>query len=145
MDGSTLIEVLIAMMLLGIVGMATLSMMGTTLRSSFINRGLAKSFSDLSSAAAYISDPATSAPSCSLGETAVKAHYQSVINTGSGRSGRVNLAIVRSVKFWNGSDFGSSCAPGYRLQQISIEVASATGTPVRLAITKRPAAGVVAL
>ena len=142
--GVTLIEILIAILVLGMVGIGVVGLLRSVVNASRVNRASAQDQSWLASASAFISDVSVDPPSCDSGPTAAKANYQSVVDAGFTRSGVPGQVQVTSVAFWNGTAFVATCTPGVRLQQIVLTVNSETGTTRQLTMTKRPPAGKVA-
>ncbi len=127
--GSTFIEVLIAVVLLGTTGVALLAAMGATLRSAATHDRLATAQSRVSDAGDYLTDITF------VGDTyvscATPASYQSGVD--------VWQATIQSVEFWNGNSWGACSGVGSaQMQKISIS-ATVAGLTRELVIVKRKA------
>ena len=142
--GVTLVEILIATLVMGMVGIGVIGLLRSVVNASRVNRATAQDQSWLASASAFISDVSVEPPACDGGAAAAQASYQTVVDAGFTRSDVDGQVQVTSVAFWNGTAFVSTCTPGMRLQQIVLTVDSETGTTRQLTITKRPPAGKVA-
>lgn len=134
--GFTLVETLIAVVLLGSTVVATVVALRVTTIGSTIERDHAKAYQWLQSATGVLQ--AAERVSCDLGEAAVRAQYQEVV-----RKDVVNppdwedrqLTIVPPVKAWDGSaylapgDSAKYChdSDGFKLQLITLQVTSPDG------------------
>lgn len=141
-DGATLVEVVIAVVLMGTIVAATLTTMRTSVLGGELHRDHSNAHAWLQSA----SDVLYAAPKtycdpnqADKGEAAVRAAYDSVIdavpNPLDWRDWQIQ--IIGKVQFWNAANidadpdveyfFGSNCDPSLTLQLIKIEVKSTTG------------------
>ena len=112
--GETLIELVIAVAIMGIAVVAIVAGIATSILMSDIHRKQA-------TAGAYVRDYAE----------AVTAHYNASASTSSYLPGTVGFEAPAgftgeptSVKCWNGTVFGSTCSTNTDVQQITLSVTS---------------------
>jgi hypothetical protein len=134
--GSSLVEIVVTVALLGIAGTAPLVAMQVAARGAALHQAMSVEQAALSSAADLLSSDITSWASCTTGEAALVERYQDEIDR------RIDLAVranVTGVDFWDGAAFGAACAAsqGHRLQRIALQVATAS-TTASLDVVKRP-------
>ncbi len=127
--GSTFIEVLIAVVLVGTVGVAVLAAMGATLRAAATHDRLATAQSRVSDAGDHLTDITL------VGDTyvscATPGSYQPEVD--------VWAVTVQSVEFWNGSSWGACSGAGStQMQKISLG-ATVGGLTRELVVVKRKA------
>jgi hypothetical protein len=134
--GSSLVEIVITVALVGIAGTAPLVAMQTAARGAAIHQQMAAEQAALSSAAQLLTSDIGSWASCTTGEAALIERYQDDIDT---RTDLDIRATVSGVAFWDGTTFGPTCAAsqGHRLQRIGLEVAIGSGTAT-IDLVKRP-------
>jgi Tfp pilus assembly protein PilV len=133
--GTTLVEVLMTVAILGIAVVAIVAGMGTSIIGTDHHRKQAQAQTVLLSAADAVKSQT------------VNPYQACATTTSYAAGGGVSLpagwtpsaVTVRSVTYWNGSAFASSCAaPDSKLQLIEIEVASPDGRATEsVAIVKR--------
>ena len=140
--GFTLIEVLIAIVLLGGVIAGTMATLQATTLSGEIHRDHSRAHAWLQSA----SDVLYAAPKvqCNMtdadkGELTVRTTYDAIIDAAPKPAewSAWQIKVVPKVKFWNSANldtdpdleyfFGSDCDPSLQLQLIEIQVASPSG------------------
>jgi len=141
-SGFTLIEVLIAVVLLGGVIAGTMATLQATTIGGELHRDHSRAFAWLQTA----SDVLYAAPKepCSTtaadkGESAVRAKYDAIVDAAPKPAewATWQISVVPTVKFWNSSNldtdpdkefyFGSNCDPSLQLQLIELEVKSPSG------------------
>ncbi len=141
--GSTLIELLIAIVIIGTVVTGTLATLRTTIISGTINRDHATAHGWLQSA----SDLVYSAPKVLCdgalpddGEAAARNSYSAVIAVVPNPEGWADtqIRIVPPIQFWNAANidsdpnieyfFSGTCDPTHSLQLINLEVVSESGS-----------------
>lgn len=134
----TLVEVLVAVVLLGLGGVATLSAVGSSVLSSRLERDHARAQVWLQSAIEVIQD--TTREGCDQGEEVVRLAYQSTIRTKIVNPpgwGDNQLTIRGPIKVWDGDTYWDPYDPGapaqcfdnqgFLLQLITIVVSSPEG------------------
>jgi type II secretory pathway pseudopilin PulG len=130
--GSGLVEVLVAIVLLGLGATGTLTALAAAIRGSAEESRLTGARAWLVSAADYVVSDGVPRVACTGGESAVRSAYQTAVqNVTNGRPAdwqASQVTIVPPVLFWNGSGFGSTCweANGLKLQEFTIKVVSST-------------------
>jgi len=140
--GVTLLEVLIAIVLLGLVVSGSLAGLRGTVLAGTLHRDHSNAHAWLQSA----SDVLYGAPKAycdatapDQGEAAVRAAYDAVVDSVDNPEGWSNqqIGVVPTVRFWNAVQldadvdreyvFGPTCDPSLALQLIRIEVRAPSG------------------
>lgn len=109
--GETLVELVIAIAILGIAGVAILVGMGFSVQASAINRNQAGGGAYLKSAAEAVQkdiDSSGTYPSCGAAAARYASDANSVISTTDVSKGYV-LAVLGAVQSWKGSAGWGSC------------------------------------
>lgn len=139
--GLSLIEVLVAVVLLGLAGSAVLGAMATSITGSAVSRTHAAGLVWLQSSSDYLST--TPYVGCTPGsETSVAAGYRTQLQQAAAPRStlswpQANLTVVEPVLFWSGGSFGSACVTGSGIQQITLQVTGAAGNQtVKLVVVK---------
>ena len=122
--GISLVEILVAIVLLGVAGIAVLGSMAGAVRGSAINRSQAASLVWLQSSADYL----TTVPflPCVVGlENQVGSSYQAALASAGAPQSQIgwaqsDLSVVQPVLFWDGTTFTSACNTLFRLQQVTL-------------------------
>lgn len=134
--GVSMIELLIAIVILGGASIAVLTALGTTAAGAATQREIAGAQTMLATAGDLLADSRSGYLDCASHSSAqIMAAYQTVVDdTASGDGG---VARVDSVEYWNGTGFGGTCrsADGHRLQRITVVE---TRTATSLSVVKRP-------
>ncbi len=126
--GITLVELVVAIALLGIAGVAVLGAMAAAARGSSVNKSQAGAVVWLQSSADYLASAAYTP--CVVGQEAqVDAAYQALLQDSAAPRSQVgwpqaDLSVVSPVLFWNGSAFTATCAPTYGLEQVTLRAVS---------------------
>lgn len=134
--GSGLIEILVAVVLLGLGATGTLTAVAAAIKGSSQEARLTGARRWLVSATDYVVSPNVPRVACTGGEAAVRSAYQTAIrNVATSRPDgwvAAQITVVAPVTFWNGSGFGSTCyeTSGLRLQQFTVRVQSPDGQQV---------------
>lgn len=133
----SLIEVLIALVLLGTVVIATLTALRVSIDGSALERDHARAHQWLQSATGVLQSGARS--SCANTEATMRTHYQDMLRDGAPSPegwGEWQIAVVFPVRVWDGSrywDPSDSASPAtcfeplYQLQLINIRVVNPDG------------------
>lgn len=139
-DGESLVEILVAVAILGIAFVSILTGIGTLVMGTDIHRKQSDAYVVLENAG-----EAVKADSNTFVRCAVASDYASAL-TGVTRPSGWSAPVINSVAYWNGSTFGATCydstaAPNLApLQLITIEAKSPDGrADVSIAIVKRRA------
>lgn len=129
-------EIVVTVALVGIAGTAPIVAMQVAARGAAIHQEMAVEQAALSSAADLLSSDIVSWSSCTSSEDALVERYQDEIDT---RIGLDVVARVAGVDFWDGTDYGPTCAmsQGHRLQRIMLEVVNDSGV-ASIHVVKRP-------
>jgi Tfp pilus assembly protein PilV len=133
--GAALIEILVAMAILGISAAALLGGVVTVARTSSSHSQQAKAESVLTSAAEALRDPAVARVTCA---TAGEPSYLAAVQGTTMPGGWVGASAVTitSVLYWDGTGFGTPCRDTttlgnlLRLQLVTIQVTSPDGRNV---------------
>lgn len=141
--GAGLIEILVAVVLLGLASVGTLTAISAAIRGSSDTYKMSGARRWLVSAADHVVSADVPRVACTSGEPAVRASYQAAGQsiTTSRPSGWAagQLTVVSPVLFWNGTTFTSTCyeGNGLKLQQITIQTLTIDGQlDERLTIVK---------
>jgi prepilin-type N-terminal cleavage/methylation domain-containing protein len=136
-EGLTLIEILIAVVLLGIAGVALMSTWSTGINVSGRNRDVADAEAVLASAAERVSG---FDPWIPCGQPDVQ-RYQDAARTAplpSSPGWSASAISVSAIKYWNGLStgdvFGPTCSDGYPVRQITVTVQSPRGALERMQV-----------
>jgi len=132
--GSGLIEILVAVVLLGLASVGTLTAIATAVKGSGNQEKLSGARRWIVSAADHLVSTNVARVPCTAGEANVRAAYQTAVQ--SVTNGRPDgwvasqITVRSTVLFWNGTTFGSTCyeSNGLDLQQIHLQVVDPTGT-----------------
>jgi prepilin-type N-terminal cleavage/methylation domain-containing protein len=142
--GFGLLEVLVAVVLLGLGAAGTLTGISISIRGSHEAASLTGARRWLVSAADYVVSDNVARVPCTSGEAAVRAAYQSAAQslTSAIPAGwpASLITVVPSVTFFNGSTFGSTCyeANGLTLQMFTLRTQSPDGKEVEtVTVVKR--------
>jgi prepilin-type N-terminal cleavage/methylation domain-containing protein len=124
-DGVTLIEVLIAVTLLGLAATTVLVAFATLSTTSTRHRDLADVQSVLASAGEIVASPSTSRVACVSAPSSYQAAARTVKLPAAWTSSVVTVSAVQS---WDGTSF-SACsavneAAGFNLQKVTLSVTS---------------------
>ena len=125
-SGVSLVELLVAIVLLGVAGVSVLGAMAGAVRGSSTNRSQSATVVWLQSSADYLTKVAF--VPCAVGQEAQvgTAYAAALASAGAPRSqigwAQTDLSVVQPVLFWNGSAFTSTCNTSFQLQQISLRV-----------------------
>ena len=127
-DGFTLVEVLVAVAILGIAFAVLLVGMRTSILGSDIHRQEATAGAVLVQAAEAVKDDNRNAfLNCStIAAGAAYNPYTGVMNLPDGWAASGAIRVV-SVEHWNGSTFVSACSNAWKLQRIKLAVTSKSG------------------
>ena len=139
-DGYTLIEVMIAVAILGIVFVGLLGALMTIIIGSDVHRQQADANTVLVSAAEKLKDESVAYQSCAEATNAVYLTAARSATMPEGWSATAAVSI-EDVQYWDGTEFQDTCLDGteiLRLQLIELKVVSPDGeADERLAIVKR--------
>ena len=132
--GFSLVEVVIAIVLIGVTGTAGLVTLRTAVSASATNRDHANAHAWLQTATDVlygVESQDCGTPTASL-ESTVRAYYQSVVRATTNPDGwpAANIEVVTPVKFWDGqSTYQSTCYDdlGINLQLITLRVRNPDG------------------
>ena len=132
--GFSLVEVVIAILLISVTATASLVTLRTAVKASATNRDHANAHAWLQTATDVLygverQDCGTTTASL---ESTVRAYYESVIRTTSNPAGwpSTNIEVVSPVKFWDGqSTYQATCYDdlGINLQLITLRVRNPDG------------------
>lgn len=131
--GSGLIEILVAVVLLGLGAAGTLTALTVAIRGSGQAARLSSARRWLISAADYVASDAVPRVACTSGEPAVRSAYQSAAQSVSSARpagwSASSITVDAAVLFWNGTSYGTTCyeSSGLRLQLITLRATSPTG------------------
>jgi hypothetical protein len=123
--GVTLIDVVVAITLLGLAAVAVLGAFATLSVTSSRHRDLADVQSVLASAAEMVTAPGTLRVAC-----ATPSSYQAAArNAVQPASWPASTVGVTAVQYFDGANFGATCydAKGFHLQKVTISVTSMNG------------------
>jgi prepilin-type N-terminal cleavage/methylation domain-containing protein len=131
--GFGLLEVIVAVVLLGLGAAGTMTAISISIRGAAEETRLSGARRWLAGAADYVVSADVPRIPCSEGEAAVRASYQEQAR--SVTTGRPNgwnetsIGVVAPVLFWDGTSFGSTCheTEGLRLQLVTLRATSPTG------------------
>ncbi len=139
--GLSLVEVLVAVVLLGMTGTAVLGAMATSITGSAVSRTHAAGLVWLQSSSDYLST--TPYIGCAPGsEALVAAGYRAQLQQAAAPRStlswpQANLTVVEPVLFWSGGGFGPTCNTGSGIQQITVQVrGTARAQTVTLVVVK---------
>lgn len=149
--GLTLVEVLVAVVLLGVGVTAIMSLFAQTIAGTDRHRSMVAAEAWAQSAGDYLTANVPRLPCWIPGaSTILPAYYEYYIRAGTVNSEgwpASNIRVVPPVQYWNGSAFGSGSsfcvetadATGLRAQLITIRVTSPDGQVSRnLTVVKGP-------
>ena len=125
-SGLSLVEILVAVVLIGVAGVATLGAMAATARGSAVNKSATSGVLWLQSAEDFLATAPFSA--CVVGnETQVGVDYLNQLASASAPPSsqgwaQSQLTLVQPVLFWNGSQFTTTCNTTYQIQQVTLKV-----------------------
>ena len=135
--GETLIELLVAVMIMSTAVLVLAGGIAATIRFSDVHRKQAAAGAYLRTFAEQLENAVAATPT-SYTPCATTATYASVFSTGTTNY----VAEVVAVTHWSGSAFGSTCTPSADLgvQRVSLRVRSADGAAVETldVILRRP-------
>ena len=141
--GETLIEVVLAVAILGITVVAIMGGMVTTILGSDIHRKQSVATTVLTGSAEVLKEPATTFEPCATTTSAGYLAAVAAVNRPAGWP----APVITSLSYWDGTAFQSTCydkaAFGrlLRLQQITLRVSSPDGRSVEtLDLVKRDGA-----
>lgn len=124
--GISLVEVLVAIVLLGFAAAGTLSTMAMAMRGSEWHRQHAAAQAWLQNASDAVN--ATPRMPCTFGEAAMRSFYVGVARAVPPPNNWTTsqISIERSIEFWNGYDYGAVCYEdiGLKLQKVTLTVKS---------------------
>jgi hypothetical protein len=131
--GAGLVEILVAVTLLGLGAIGTLTAMTVAIRGSLDHEELSGARRWVVSAADELVSADVARVPCTAGEAEVRAAYQTAVQAVT--NGRPDgwsasqLTVQSPVLFWNGSSFGTTCyeANGLELQQITLVAVAPDG------------------
>jgi len=133
-DGVTLLEILIAMSIMGVAVVAIMAGLGTGIRTSAQHRAQATAGTLLASAAEAVKGfdfddtcPATYAVTAS--DVTLPVGWP------------ITTIAITGVRYWDGSAFTGTCTAGHKLQEVTIVVTSPPDIVVseQVAVVKRDA------
>lgn len=141
-DGTGLIELLFAIVLLGIGVVAILSAMATMVRTSALHRDQARATDALTIAAEGISATAVAYQSCAAVNLTT---YTTAKDNALAAAGVTSGVTISNVAYWNGTGFVSTCYDAdpnvdnaNKIQRISLSASvPRQATPFTLEIVKR--------
>jgi type II secretory pathway pseudopilin PulG len=130
-QGSSLIEVLVAVALLGTVFVAVLAGMSTSIKGSDIHRRRAETENVLVSGSERLKETAKVA--CA---TTTTASYVSAVEAAATAQGWAGSRVrITAIRYWDGTTYGTTCYDNATnrlpLQQITIEVTHPRGKVVQ--------------
>ena len=133
--GTTLVEVLMTVAILGIAVVAIVAAMGTSIIGTDHHRKQAQAQTVLLSA----TDAVKSQTANPYQPCATTGSYSAGSNVTLPAGWTASAVTVRSVKYWNGSAFAVSCpSPDSKLQLIDVQVATPDGRATEsVAVVKR--------
>lgn len=133
-DGFSLVEVVIAILLIGLTATASLVTLRTSVKASTTNRDHSNAHAWLQSATdvLYGAERRDCGTTTASEESAVRAYYQQIVRETTNPAGwpPENIEVVAPVKFWDGSStYQSTCFDdlGVNLQLITIRVRNNEG------------------
>jgi prepilin-type N-terminal cleavage/methylation domain-containing protein len=140
--GMTLIEVLIAVVLLGLAGTAILSLWSAGIKASGTHRKVGDAQAVVAGAAERVGAQTPWLP-CSTGTGNIRTAYETAARTSSLPSSpgwSTSAIVVESVEYWNGNDsgdvFDTTCRDAFPMRQITIRVNAPGGDVERLQVVK---------
>lgn len=136
--GATLIEILVAIVILSSVGVGVLTSLAAAATGASVQRDIATAQSTLATAGDALIGTSDDYLGCDVATESEIAEAYDALLTAAVPDGPV--VEVSSVRYWNGSGFGAVCrmSVGHRLQQIEL-VTTVDGDTSTLTIVKRPA------
>lgn len=143
-SGATLIETLVAILLLGTVGVAVLAALAAAATAASTQRDVALAQSWLASTGDVISDPRTDYRDCESDDDAtIIAAYQHDLD--ATRPADAPSVTVVDIDYWDGTRFADVCRldAGHRLQRVELAT-DVGGVAMSLAVVKRPLAAATA-
>lgn len=132
-DGFSLVEVIMAVFLLGAAAVGTLNTLVVAMRSSEAHRQHSAAQAWLQNA----SDAINAVPRmpCTYGEASLRSFYLGVARAVPAPNdwSASQISIERAVAFWNGTDYGTTCFEeiGLHLQKITLTVTSPDGEIIK--------------
>jgi type II secretory pathway pseudopilin PulG len=139
--GMSLVELLVAIVLLGVTGTAVLTAFTTSIHASVVNRTQVAGTVWLQSASDYLST--TAFVDCVAGaEEQVAARYQQqLLDAAAPKSTtgwpQASLVVSGPVLFWDNGRFVPQCSPSSGVQRIPLQVKdAASGQTVELDVVK---------
>jgi type II secretory pathway pseudopilin PulG len=136
--GETLVELLVAVAILGIAVVAIITAMGTSVLVSTLHREQSQATAVLVSAAEAVKSPTVAAAPCGSPTTA----YTTAAATVTRPTGWAAPTVA--VRYWDGDSFELACsgtATTRRLQQVTVTVKSPDGrTKESVSVVKREGA-----
>lgn len=134
--GTTLIEILVSVLILGIAGVAVLTALAAAARGAAVQR-------EVSDAQAWLATTGDAIAAVdSVDDTyiacATPAQYQPVVDAVLVPD--APIVVVSDISFWDGSGFGRTCqyAAGNRLQEVTVQT-TIDGVTRSITVVKRPA------
>ncbi len=145
-DGTTFIEILVAVVLLGTAGVAVLAAMSTAAIGARVDKEIVSAQRQLSTAGDRLTDTDRLSDhyvACNGSNTgAIVGSYQGVIDAALGVPNDVKINVATGVEYWNGSGYSSSCpaaSTGKRLQKVRLST-TINGATRTVSVVMRPAA-----
>lgn len=143
-SGTSFVEIVVSVVILGTVCIAVLNAIATAAVGARIHREVSSSqawiatFADEMVAIESQYQPCTGASDAGVGT--VVAAYQTEVNAIKATLSTDATITVTTVKFWDGTTFGTTCrvAQGYRLQEVSIAITQPGATTFVTTLVKRP-------
>lgn len=133
-EGFGLLEVIVAVVLLGLGAAGTLTAIAISIRGASEASRLSAARRWLAGAADYVVSADVPLIPCSEGEAAVRSSYQDQARSVTvGRPADwkdTRIEVVEPVLFWDGTSFGTVCHEDQRLrlQLVTLRAISPTGT-----------------
>lgn len=117
--GETLIELLVAILLIGTAVVIILGGLGTTIRVSDVHHKQALAAQHLRAFAEAVQESVADSPS-SYVDCAGVAAYTAAYSMADARF----VAEVTTVRYWNGTTFAATCTTDQGVQQVSLQIRS---------------------
>lgn len=136
--GATLIEILVAIVILSSVGVGVLTSLAAAATGASVQRDIATAQSTLATAGDALIGTSDDYVGCDVASSAeIAASYRDILADVLPDGPPIDVTAVR---FWDGSGFGDACrlADGHRLQQIELATTIDDETST-LTVIKRPA------